>query len=128
MTMNARLEKRVLALCHNLLLANSHKDFIHFTLIANRNKIISVGRNDYCTHPMAAKHGYEFPMIHSELDAIRKVADKDCLTRATLINVRLSKIGVMRMAKPCVDCQNLLNYFGIRRIIYSTNEGFVDVR
>ena len=74
----------------------------HVSIIIRKNEIVSIGTNNFRTHPMAKKLGYRFDEVHSELDALlRYKGPKDNLK---LINYRFNRFGNMRMSKPCCKC------------------------
>tara|TARA_R100001082_G_scaffold81061_1_gene48051 strand:+ start:3698 stop:4084 length:387 start_codon:yes stop_codon:yes gene_type:complete len=92
----------------------------HVSLIVRKNEIVSVGTNNFRTHPMAKKFGYRFEEVHSELDALlRYRGPKDNLT---LVNFRYNRFGDMRISKPCSKCLPwCVSLFD--NIWHSTNEG-----
>jgi tRNA(Arg) A34 adenosine deaminase TadA len=93
----------------------------HFTFITRRKKIISMGWNQsFKTHPLAAKFGHRFQSIHSELNAIQNFPYRVSeLCKYDIINLRLSGNN-LTIAKPCQKCRNMLWYFGVRHVGYST--------
>tara|TARA_R100000700_G_C3074427_1_gene83027 strand:+ start:19 stop:393 length:375 start_codon:yes stop_codon:yes gene_type:complete len=92
----------------------------HVSVIVRKNEIVSVGTNNFRTHPKAKELGYRFDEVHSELDALlRYKGPKDNLK---LFNYRFNRFGDMRMSKPCCKCLPwCLALFD--KIWYSTNEG-----
>jgi len=94
-------------------------------VIFKRNKIISKGFN---TSQKSTKHlkkkFQKWPgTIHAEVDAIIKA--KTDLKRCSILVVRINKNEQLRLAKPCKYCQMYLEYIGIRKIFYTTNESVV---
>jgi len=74
----------------------------HVSIIVRKNEIVSVGTNNFRTHPMAKKYGYRFDEVHSELDALlRYKGPKDNLV---LLNFRFNRFKDMRKSKPCRFC------------------------
>ena len=96
----------------------------HVSVIVRKNDIVSVGTNNFRTHPLAKKYGYRFDEVHSELDALlRYRGPKDNLK---LINFRYNRFGDMRMSKPCCNCLPwCLAIFD--EIWYTTNSGLVNL-
>ena len=45
----------------------------HISLIFYKNRIVSVGRNNFKTHLKALEIGYRYDEMHPELDAYRKI-------------------------------------------------------
>ena len=97
----------------------------HVSIIVRKNEIVSIGTNNFKTHPKAKKYGYRFDEVHSELDALlRYKGPKDNLK---LINYRFNRFGMMRMSKPCCNClQWCLALFD--EVWYSTNTGMVNLK
>ncbi len=94
----------------------------HVSIIIRKNEIVSVGTNNFRTHPQAKKLGYRFEEVHAELDALlRYKGPKDNLK---LFNFRFNRFSDMRMSKPCVNCLPWCEAL-FDEIWYSTNEGIV---
>lgn len=102
--------------------------------IVCRNKIISVGMNSMKSHPMAAKYGKNEHAVylHSEVDCIKNALreiDIDDFAKCDLYVVRVkkpkpfSKQYIFGLAKPCCGCERAIAAFGIKRVIYTTDEG-----
>lgn len=101
--------------------------------IAIKGTLISLGRNSRRTHPFAArfqKHE-EAIYLHAETAAIANALNhvhKDELRRATLYVHRVKHPSARTaeycdgLAKPCPGCMGAISAFGIRKVIYSTNE------
>lgn len=104
--------------------------FPHWTfLIGTRTQsVLSVGMN---RRKEPDKHwGYHndpdptfVPKWHAELDAVCKARYRLSESVFIAINVRLSKSGELRMAKPCAACFRILCRFGCRRIYYTITNG-----
>ena len=94
----------------------------HVSLIFHKNRLVSIGRNYFKTHPQAMKLGYLYNEMHSELDAYRKVPKQWKNKKLTLVNVRMNSRGELRMSKPCKVCAEwCVEIFD--RIYYTDNEG-----
>ena len=92
----------------------------HVSVIIRKNQIVSVGTNNFRTHPMAKKYGYRFEEVHSELDALLRY--KGAKDNLTLLNFRYNRFGDMRMSKPCCRCEPWCKAI-FNDIWYSTNHG-----
>lgn len=105
----------------------------HFAFLMIKNRIQSFGYNMPKTHTFAALHNYPFPSIHAEAMSImrrpRGIELRDCY----MVNMRLSRLSlrngepVFRMSKPCVSCEKMLSVMGLRRVIYTTDDGFAEL-
>jgi hypothetical protein len=98
------------------------RDRVHVSLVIRKNKLISVGTNNWKTHPKTVELGYMLPYLHSELDAVRKI--NTSLDKLTLINYRFSKTGHVGMSRPCKYCMPwCVNMFD--KIYYTNEEGIL---
>jgi deoxycytidylate deaminase len=70
--------------------------------------------------PIAAGHNGD--AIHAEHAAINR-AWRSGTEGATIIVIRVRKNGTMGMSKPCDACMNRLIEAGVKRVIYSDNDG-----
>jgi deoxycytidylate deaminase len=67
--------------------------------------------------------------LHAEADAILKIlkTDKiDKLVGATIYVSRLKADGKCGLAKPCKYCNQLIQSVGIKKVVYTTNDGTTD--
>lgn len=99
-----------------------------------RNRIISVGLNSMKTHPLQAKYGRNkhSVFLHAEIAAIKNALreiDVDDFTKCEIYIVRVkkerpfSKKYVRGLAKPCSGCARAIAEFGLRRVIYTCDNG-----
>jgi deoxycytidylate deaminase len=107
----------------------------HAAAVVIKNKVVGFGVNKYKTHPFQTKYGRNEDAIylHAETsaikDALRTVSVED-LGRATLYVARVKKNRsheyINGMSKPCEGCERCIADFGIKKVIYTTDEG-VDI-
>ena len=99
----------------------------HVAVIAKAGRILSVGRNRNKTHPESVtlnENGDRvLKSIHAELDAICKVKNKEQLKGATIYVARLGRSGHPGMSCPCTMCQGLINKYGLKRAVFTTDYG-----
>ena len=96
----------------------------HCSLVVCKNEIVSVGTNQFKTHPRAKAIGYRYDEMHSELDALLKSPERKNLY---LYNFRFNRFGEMRIARPCDLCMPwCLAVFG--RVYYTTPEGIERIK
>ena len=60
---------------------------------------------------------------HAEIACILGL-DKSITKGATIYVARVSKAGEPRNSKPCELCQSVLKHVGVKKAIYSTNDGY----
>jgi|SRR5581483_2693052 len=120
--MNNNLKNKLIEFAQNLIHINDNITQRHFSFIVQRNKVLSFGWNKKKkTHPLAFKYGFEYPNIHSEIDAIINFPYTPWLLRkCILVNIRLNIFQQLRMSKPCRFCMKALCAFEFKEIWYST--------
>lgn len=95
----------------------------HYTFLIQNNKIISWGTNR--AGSSFTYLGYEpYQKIHSEVDCWKKskgIMDKNISFE--IVNIRLTKTGMIRDSSPCKCCFAFLKNLGCKRIWFSTDVG-----
>ena len=87
--------------------------------------VVSIGTNSYTkTHPLqkrlAQKCGnVNREYLHAEIAALVKSKGQV----HSLVVVRMTRMGVMRMARPCPICLLAMKEAGVREMYYSDNDG-----
>ena len=103
-----------------------------------RNKIISIGINSMKSHPMAAKYGKNehAVFLHAEVAAIKNALreiDVDDFSKCDIYITRVKKEApftkkfVWGLAKPCAGCERAIAEFGLKRVIYTCDNGEYEV-
>lgn len=107
--------------------------------IVYRNRIISLGVNQMKSHPMQAKFCKHESAIywHSETNAIFnaiKNGDEELLPKSTMYILRVKRpeanveTFVRGLAKPCSGCARAIDEYGIKQVIYTTDNGDYGLR
>lgn len=117
-----------------LSLEGDESKFNVFGFLFDRNKLVSVGRNQMLkTSRMAydigrkfnIEHWMKYPFLHAELSAVSKHWNNEQITgKEKLVVVRFDKRGRLALAKPCNGCQTFLKAVGITDVYYSMNGSF----
>jgi len=97
-----------------------------------KNSVLSFGFNQRKTHPFQAKFGKNIDSIylHAEVDAIKnalKSCSLDDLKNSVLYVARsktINKLQVSGLAKPCDGCMRAIANFNIKKVVYSTDDGY----
>lgn len=105
-----------------------YMSFKHWSFIVQGNKVLGAGKN------RSGKAVYNFgytniSKIHSEVDVYSKtkgILDKS--KHFEIVNIRLNKLGEVKLSKPCECCYKFLNFMGCRNIYFSTEAGFARIR
>lgn len=95
----------------------------HVAALVDKNKIISLGLNKAQSDPGFYKlsQNQKKQFIHAEWDCLNNVGT-DC-SRLSLYVVRVNKNGELAQSKPCLICQKLITKTGIKRVVYTVNNG-----
>ena len=95
-------------------------------LLASK-KPISISTNQpNKTHPISNKDN-PYKRLHAEVSCIRK-APKSKLKNSVLYVWRFGRDGQYKIAIPCDICMPFIIESGIRKIVYSTPEGYEEMR
>lgn len=108
---------------------SKYKQKVGAVLIKN-GKIISIGYNQI-RHQSSIVVNHWVGSLHAEIhciiNAIKKI-DSDKIKGSTMIVVRVMKNGKLGLALPCKDCYSVIENFEIKKVIFSTNHGFSEVK
>ncbi len=113
--------------------------YIHYSFIFQRNSLL-----DWSTNKVAIPEvhfGYHrrlanptegrfsgLPKLHAELAAFRKTRGLiDFRKPWEIVNIRLNKIGELRLSAPCSCCFGFLKELGCVRFHYSYDHGFLTI-
>jgi hypothetical protein len=94
-----------------------------------------MGFNKKKSHPFQRKFSKheEAIYLHAEIDAIKnalKNVDAETISKSTLYIMRVkyedmnAKRFVRGLSKPCEGCSRAIAQFGIKKVYYTTEEGF----
>ena len=104
-----------------------------------RRTVIAQGRNQDKTHPLQQQYNiYRYDVngdhyypskIHAEMEIISKIRYLDInFSEVEIYVYRETKDGRKAMARPCAACTQALKDLGIRKVCYTTNEGYCEER
>jgi hypothetical protein len=126
--------QKYLSLAYALYSEDSNLRCQHFSIIAYKNRIISIGRNSIKTHPKNLKNpkfsleGLNISNIKgtcAEYSSIRKLKNLSNIatSKCKLFNIRIDNNKKPRNSKPCGSCVNLIKYFEFKEVWFTNNEG-----
>jgi len=103
---------------------NKNYNVISATL-DNRNNIISIAKNSYVkTHPMQHKFAIKLGCINKDyLHAEIAALVKSHIQAKSIIVIRISKSGLIKIAKPCRMCMLAIKEAKIKKIYYTDSYG-----
>lgn len=110
---------------------SDHKHKIGAVVVLKHRIISSDCNSDRKTHPLQKRYNrYRFSedtphKCHAELLAlIPLIKDGVDLSNASVFTYRQHKDGSLACARPCKSCMQLIKDCGIKKIFYSTEDGF----
>lgn len=104
-------------------LKSVHHHRVGAVLVAH-GKPIAKGHNSIRRHKYSSY--YQYPeACHAEAAALSE-GRSDSLSASILYVTRLNRSGRMMMARPCASCFSLLRDKGIRKVVYTTGQGYAE--
>ena len=101
-------------------------------VIVKKNSVISTGCNKIKSHPIQKVYNNRYldyhtkNCLHAEIDASIKAEDSDC-KGATLYVARRGLDNKIRLSNPCDACFNYAKDLGIKRIVYTIEDGIKEM-
>lgn len=114
--------------------ANDNSQNVKFaSAIVRNNKIVSIGFNRKKSDPLQARFGKnsEAIYLHAEIHAIKNALRELTVEELAKTDIYIARVKrpkkdsnhyVWGLAKPCCGCERAIKEFGIRRVIYTTDE------
>lgn len=91
----------------------------HVAIAIKNSKIIS---NPKINDIKPYSFGYFSGTCHAEINCISSFIFNKKLKKVSIIVIRLSRTGELRMSKPCTKCTRIMKHFGIKNVHYSTGD------
>ena len=95
-------------------------------LLVSKKPVAIAANNVDKTHPSNAKFNPD-SRLHAEIRCLR-AAPYEKIKDSIMYVFRVDSDGDFRMAKPCAMCMHFLEEADIRKVIYSTNVGFEELK
>ena len=112
----------------------SNFDRVHIGCVVTEgsHRIVSSGFNSTRTHPIQKQLNKErFSIettnhsLHAEVSALLPLMKKDTdFSRIEIYTHRNFKDGRLALAKPCRSCMKLIKDLGVKKIWFTTNDGY----
>lgn len=107
---------------------SNHRQHKHSAIIMLRGRPLSFGfNNPNKTHPFIRKYS-PVKAMHSEVAALLACKNKSLLKKAVMIVYREARDGTMANSRPCSVCMAILKDSGLKTIMFSTPNGWVEER
>lgn len=109
-------------------LNSDHKQHKVGAAVYYKGKFLGSGFNSLKTDPIT--HWYDAAFTrHAEIHALKKAkVRKFDLTNASVFVYRMTKSGVLAMAKPCDMCMDALREQQIKEVFYTCENGWEKMR
>ena len=103
--------------------------------VTYKGKVVSFGLNQLKSHPFQLMYGKnkDSLFLHAEVDAIYRATKRLStheLTKSTLYVARVKRASstaqgfVNGLARPCIGCARCIATFGLKRVVYTTEQDF----
>ena len=119
--------KRHLQLARRLSNQSDFPRFKHGAVLVKGSAVINASFNKSGFNKFGAKFKSiskkEHASLHAELGAILNVERKRT-EGSTIYVVRVNNHGELRMSKPCPMCEEALRFCGVKKVIYSVEDGY----
>ncbi len=112
-------DKRLYQLARKVSLLSDCR-YLHGTVLARGNRVLSLACNKKISHPIQQKYRKHVCSIHAEMRAM--ILCQAPIIGATCYNARICQGNLDGISKPCATCQQLLQDAGIVAIVY--HDGF----
>ena len=123
----SRRRRSYLNLAKRIASQSTHGTHSHGCVLVKGGSVINVSanKNNYCTfgRRFSIYARKDFSTLHAELGAVLGL-DRTQTQGATAYVVRV-KNGEWRMSKPCPMCEGALRHCGVKKVVYTTNDGCV---
>jgi len=124
---------RFFEIARNVSKRSTHPRVFIGAIVVHKNTIIGEGANLFKSHPIQKKYNKFNPkmkenenhFIHAEISAIIHAGTTN-LEGCFLYVYREDKKGKLAMCHPCPSCMALIKATGIKKIYYTTNDGFCE--
>ncbi len=110
---------------HQAALKSSYGKIRHGAVLVKGGSVLSYGFNKDKFSSFAKKFRCEHmgpATSHAEIDCLLGIPRKKTVG-ATIYVVRINQDGQLRLSKPCPMCHAALKHCGIKKVVYSTNDG-----
>ncbi|MGD9678164.1 MAG: hypothetical protein AB7V16_07345 [Vulcanibacillus sp.] len=98
---------------------------VYSAIVDKKGVIISLGRNSFVkTHTQQYYYNQKSHpdkiFLHAEIDSLLKYKTDNGYV---MIVCRMTKSGLIKLAKPCEGCMRAIVDSGIKKVYYTNNEG-----
>ena len=105
---------------------SGYPQFKHGAALVKGSAVINASCNKQGFNSFGAKFRkkkWGTATLHAELGSILNVERRNT-EGATVYVVRVNNSGETRLSKPCHMCESAMKHCGVKKVIYSTNNGY----
>lgn len=106
----------------------------HVAFIISKGRILAIATNSNKTNPTnllnrkIGRDGNDISFTKrtcAEFNVMRRIKNTMNIpfSKTTLVSVRVKRDKRLGMARPCSSCVQLLEFFGLKNVIYTDNQG-----
>jgi len=122
--------KKFIELAGNVANQSEYPQFKHGAVLVKASSVINTAfnKNGYCSFGARFYEGNSAnATLHAELASILNI-ERENTENSTVYTVRVNNAGEYRLSKPCRMCERAMRFCGVKRVVYSTNDGFEEMR
>ena len=101
--------------------AKSKEEFMLGACVVKNGRVLGRGYNQLNKTNALVNKFFQFPTLHAEVAALARL-DPDDVKGAIVYVYRIKRHCDPGLARPCEKCAEVLAKFGVKRVIYSTEE------
>ena len=124
----SKKKQRYIELAARIAQQTEFKEYKHGAILVRAGAVIntSCNKNKYkawANQFRKKQHGHA--TIHAEIGAILGL-DRSLTEGSTIYVVRVGKCGGLKNSKPCPMCEAAMQYVGIKKVVYSSEDGKIE--
>lgn len=124
----SKKKQRYIELAARIAQQTEFKEYKHGAILVRAGAVIntSCNKNKYkawANQFRKKQHGHA--TIHAEIGAILGL-DRSLTEGSTIYVVRVGKCGDLKNSKPCSMCEAAMQYVGIKKVVYSSEDGKIE--
>ena len=124
----SKKKKAFLNIAKQLATLSTYGHYRHGAVLVNGGKIMSSSYNKNRFNAFGyrfRKHGTGIATMHAELGCVFGMP-RNITEGSTIYVVRLGQLDDLRMSKPCDMCHGILEHCGVKKVVYSLDNEFVE--
>ena len=124
----SKKKRRYIELAARIAQQTEFKEYKHGAILVRAGAVIntSCNKNKYKAWAnQFRKKQRGHATVHAEIGAILGL-DRSVTEGATIYVVRVGKCGDLKNSKPCPMCEAAMQYVGIKKVVYSSEDGKIE--